>query len=217
MFYLMMNDYNSSVIPRYLHALIDYRKQINCDWDYESSDQSFPEFMLDGSCPDSLFLLCRKGAGALKFDYYKHGAGHIVSNKLFDVIKKLKMSHYIVKKLVATSIKDGAIIRDDLNYIYFVGGERFINVDSSSLEEDKRGNIIPGNLVFNSTANEYDVLSIIKTLFHNFIFVNEVGLGSLKNFKGIKFVPTGDALNEYCKDYRYDLQGNKKLKKIILP
>ncbi|WP_408673139.1 Imm43 family immunity protein, partial [Xenorhabdus szentirmaii] len=40
-----MNDYKSSLIPRYLHALVDTKKQVNENWDYEGSDYSFPYYM----------------------------------------------------------------------------------------------------------------------------------------------------------------------------
>lgn len=80
MYYVLMNDYNSSLTPRYLHALIDTKKQINDKWEYEGSKYSFPYYMKSIDCLDDLFLLCQNKIGALKFLFYHHGVAQIVSN-----------------------------------------------------------------------------------------------------------------------------------------
>ncbi|HFE3558348.1 TPA: Imm43 family immunity protein [Enterobacter hormaechei] len=39
--------------------------------------------MTDDACKDSIYLLCNKNVGALKFDYYKKDFGHLMDKSLF--------------------------------------------------------------------------------------------------------------------------------------
>ncbi|MDE9536763.1 hypothetical protein KKJ14_19610 [Xenorhabdus bovienii] len=96
-YYMLMNDYKSSLIPRYLHAIVDVKKQVNKNWDYEGSDYSFPYDMEQPDCPEKLFLLCNRNIGALKFNYYRHSRAHLMSDYFFDFLKPFRMSDFICK------------------------------------------------------------------------------------------------------------------------
>ncbi|WP_246871314.1 Imm43 family immunity protein [Dickeya zeae] len=217
MYYILMNDYSSSLIPRYLNAIVDTRKQVNESWDYESAKNSFPYYMKDSSCPDDLFLLCRNNIGALKFSFYHHGVSQIISNEFLNIIKNIKASRYYSRRLVATSIKDGSVLRDDLSYIYFSGEEKFIDFSNSKLEEDKFGNLIPYDFVFHDSVSDYDVFSVNDTLLAGFLFVSESMANLVSKVKGIKIVPLDKALDDYCIDYKYDLESNRKPIRKKLP
>ncbi|MDG0803642.1 Imm43 family immunity protein [Pectobacterium polaris] len=217
MYYVLMNDYSSSLIPKYLHALVDTEKQVSDNWEYEGSKYSFPNYILDDSCPDDLFLLCRRNIGALKFNYYNHGMGHIMSDAFFEKINGFNTSRFVAKNITAVSIKDGATLRSDLKYVYFIGDNELIDTSGSKLEEDRRGNLVPYDLKFNGGVDKYDIFSISKTLLHHFLFVSESVADLASKIKGIKVIPMDKALDNYCIDYRYDLLGNKKITKRKLP
>ncbi|MCG8711023.1 hypothetical protein JHU04_004361 [Brenneria sp. 4F2] len=217
MYYILMNDYGSSLIPRYLHVIVDFKKQVNDKWEYESSKESFPNYMLESTCPNTLYLLCRKDVGALKFSYYNHGMGHIMSKDFFEKINSIETSHFVAKDMIATSIKDGSVLRDDLKYVYFLGNEDFIDISKSKLEEDKRGNLVPYDISFNKSVTKYGLFSINKTLLHHFLFLSELSVDVFSKVNGLKIVPLNSALNNYCSDYGYDLEGNKKRVRKKLP
>ncbi len=218
-YYVLMNDYKSPSIPRYLHAIIDIKKQVNDKWNYEGSKYSFPYYMKDPECPDELFLLCNKNIGALKFNYYKHGRAHIMSDYLLEFLKSFTTGNFICKKLLATSIKDGRVIRDDINYVHFTNKEYFLDLEKSELEEDRFGGIIPHKLVFNENVLDYDVFSINKTLLSGYIFLSEIATEKFKEkgIKGLKLVNLDEAFKEYSIDYRYDIESSKKRVKRKLP
>ncbi|MBP2835155.1 hypothetical protein J8658_03965 [Dickeya zeae] len=217
MYYAIMNDYKSSLIPRYLHALVDDKKQVNDSWEYDASIHSYPEFIADPQCPESIYLLCRKDVGALSFSYYKHGMGHIVSGDVSDVLMRLNTSGFYCKKMIATSIGSGDVLRDDFRYFYFVGDEGLIDLNASQIEEDKRGRKIPYNITFNDQAKNYDVFTIRETVLRGFLFVSSNVVSCFENIKGLKLVPLDKVLDNYCIDYGYDLAGNKKITKRKLP
>ena len=217
MYYVLMNDYESSLIPRYLNGIIDSVKQVSDTWDYESSKYSFPYDMRKDDCPDKLFLLCKGNVGALKLSFYHHGVAQIVSGEISRLIKNIKTSTHYFRELVATSIKDGHVLRDDMAYYYFSGQEGFIDFSRSKLEEDKLGNLIPHNLVLFDKTQDYDIFSINETLLAGFLFVSESVAECFSNVKGIKVVSIDDALEHYCIDYKYDIESNRKVKKRKLP
>ncbi|MCC8381408.1 Imm43 family immunity protein [Xenorhabdus sp. PB30.3] len=217
-YYVLMNDYKSSLIPRYLHALVDTKKQVNENWDYEGSDYSFPYYMKNSECPNSLFLLCNRNAGALKFNYYFHGSGHIASDKFIDLFSGLKTSKIISKRLIATSIKDGSIIRDDLNYLYFIGSDDFLDLKNSELEEDRSGSLMPHKLTINNPSN-IDAFTIQSTLLADFLILSEPAVERLLKMKisGLKIVHIDEAFKNYCLDYGYDIGSSRKRVKRKLP
>jgi len=114
---VMMNNYASSLVPRYLRVLIDDKLPVNASWEYDSSAHSYPYYIADPECPDAIYLLCRKDAGALQFSYYNHGMGHIISDDLHRLLASLRVSHSYTKRLIATSIGTGDVLRSDLHYI----------------------------------------------------------------------------------------------------
>lgn len=217
MYYVLMNDYGSSLIPRYLNGIIDSVKQVSDTWDYENSKYSFPYDMRKKDCPDKLFLLCKGNVGALKFPFYHHGVAQIVSGEISKLIKTKKTSYHYSRELVATSIKDGHILRDDMGYYYFSGQEGFIDFSRSKLDEDKLGSLIPYSLVLFDKAQDYDIFSINETLLAGFLFVSGSVVDYFYNVKGIKVVSINDALEHYCIDYKYDIESNRKAKKKTLP
>lgn len=210
-YYVMMNDFDSSLMPRNLQAIIDDKKQNNENWSYEASRHSFPYYIENQSCPENIFLLCDKNVGALKFHYYKKDYGHLMSRELFALISEFKCSDFYHRSITATSIKDGAIIRDYLKYLYFKGDD-LLDEKKSRLEEDKFGDYIPHDIVFNPNVKEYDIFSIRETLLGGFIFVKEDVKNSIENkgLKGIKFVMLKDAMGVYSKDYFYEFELNRK-------
>lgn len=215
--YVLMNDYNSSLVPRYLNGIIDSRKQISDKWEYESSKYSFPYDMKGSECPGKLFLLCKGNIGSLAFSFYHHGVAQIVSSDVSDFIKSKTASHHYSRSLAATSIKDGHILRDNLHYYYFSGKDKFIDFSQSSLEEDKVGNLIPHNLVLFDKCQDYDLFTIDETLLAGFLFVSESSAEYFRNIKGIKVVAVQDALKHYCIDYKYDITNNRKMVRKKLP
>lgn len=210
MYYVIMNDFNSSFMPKYLHALVDDKKQINSSWEYNSSEHSYPEYLIDPECPKDIYLLCRKDVGALKFSYYKHGMGHIISDAMFNIFDQFNKSGLSSRELIATSIGNGEVLRSDLNYVYFFGGEGLVDLKNSEIEEDKRGRKVPYNLVFNEKAKIYDIFTIRETVLRGFLFVSSAVASELESVKGIKLVPQDEVLINYCVDYGYDIQENKK-------
>ncbi|MCW7550637.1 Imm43 family immunity protein [Photorhabdus sp. APURE] len=119
-YYVLMNAYNSSLIPRYLHAIVDTEKQINKKWDYEGSRHNMPYYLLDKECPNTLYSLCNKNIWKLGFNYYQHNMAHILSDRFLDIINEFKLSDHVLKKLIATSIKDGKTINSSLNYLFLL-------------------------------------------------------------------------------------------------
>lgn len=217
MFYAVMNNYSSSLIPRYLHALVDDKLQVNASWDYDSSAHSYPYYMADPECPDELYLLCRKNVGALRFSYYNHGVGHIISDDLQRLLASLRVSRGYTKRLIATSIGNGEVLRSDLHYLWLVGDEGLIDIERSRIEEDRRGMQVPLSLTFNDKARDYDVFTIRGTVLGGFLFVSADVVSQFEKLRGVKIVPADELLAHYCKDYRYDLQANKKKPKPKLP
>ncbi len=217
MFYAIMNDYYSSLVPKYLHAIIDDKKQVNTSWEYNSSEHSYPGYIVEKECPDPIYLLCRKDVGALKFPYYKHGMGHILSADMYKVISNLRVSDFYSRNLIATSIGNGDVLRDDMKYLYVVGGNDLIDLSKSRIEEDKRGRKIPYDLTFKEEANKYDVFSIRETVLRGFLFISSNVISNFEHIKGIKIIPLNEVLMNYCSDYGYDLQGNRKNSNRKLP
>lgn len=217
MYYVLMNDYGSSLVPRYLQAIIDTVKQVNEKWEYEGSKYSFPYFMKERECPENLFLLCRSTIGKLSFSFYHHGVAQILSDDFSELIESSRKSKHYSRNMTATSIKDGEVLRDDLRYYHFSGEEGFIDFSKSKIEEDKIGNLIPYNLVFNDNSLNYDVFSINDTLLAGFLFVSESIAELSSKIKGVKVVPLDKALEVYCVDYKYDLDSNRKKIKKKLP
>ncbi|MCW7550941.1 Imm43 family immunity protein [Photorhabdus sp. APURE] len=217
-YYILMNDYTSSIMPRYLHAIVDTKKQVNNNWDYNGSEYSFPYYMKEPECPNQLFLLCNKDIGALKFNYYNHGASHIASDNFIDLFSDLKICEVISKKLIATSIKDGNTLRDDFNYMYFIGDDTFLDSNRSELEEDRLGSLIPHKLTIN---NPYciDVFTLRSTLLADFLFLSEYAAEILvkKKVSGVKIIKLDDAFKNYCIDYGYDIERKRKKIKKKLP
>ncbi|AWK40320.1 hypothetical protein AA106_21020 [Photorhabdus laumondii subsp. laumondii] len=218
-YYVLMNDYNSSLMPRYLHAIVDTENQINEKWDYEGSRHDIPYYLLDKECPNTLYLLCNKNIGKLWFNYYQHNMAHILSDRFFDIINEFKLSDHVLKKLIATSIKDGKTINNSLNYLFFTDKELFLNEKYSILEKDKYGNLIPHKLSFHNESLNYDIFSIRTTLLAGFIFISEKVANRLikENIKRIKLIKLDEVLNHYCVDFKYDIKANVKKGKIKLP
>ncbi|GAB7261780.1 hypothetical protein DaDZ19_34490 [Dickeya ananatis] len=50
-----------------------------------------------------------------------------------------------------------------------------------------------------------------------FLFVSESVAALASKIKGIKVIPVDKALDNYCIDYKYDLEGNKKRVRKKLP
>ncbi|WP_225816813.1 Imm43 family immunity protein [Photorhabdus antumapuensis] len=115
-YYVLMSVYNSSLMPRYLHAIVDTEKQINEKWDYEGSRHNIPDYLLDTECPNTLYLLCNKNIGKLGFNYYQHNMAHILSDRFLDIINEFKLSVHVLKKLISTSIKYGSLIPHKLSF-----------------------------------------------------------------------------------------------------
>ncbi len=107
-------------MPRYLHAIVDTEKKINEKWDYEGSRHNMPYYLLDKECPNTLYLLCNKNIGKLGFNYHQHNMAHILSDRFLDIINEFKLSVHVLKKLIATSIKDGKTINSSLNYLFLL-------------------------------------------------------------------------------------------------
>lgn len=217
MYYAIMNNYASSLIPRYLRALVDDKLQVNAAWDYDASAHSYPYYVADPDCPEEIFLLCRKDVGALRFSYYNHGRAHIISDELSRLLASLRVSQGWSKRLIATSIGTGEVLRSDLHYLYLIGDDEVIDREASGIEEDRRGMSVPLTLAFNEKAREYDVFTIRKTVLGGFLFVSADVVSQFEKLRGVKIVPADELLAHYCKDYRYDLQDNKKVVKRRLP
>ncbi|MBD2823004.1 hypothetical protein ID852_20575, partial [Xenorhabdus sp. 42] len=178
-----------------------------------------PYYMKDPECPSKLFLLCGRNAGALKFNYYKDGHGHIMSDSFLELLESFRITDFFHKKLLATSIKDGKIIRDDFNYIYLTQKDNFLDLEKSELEEDRFGSLMPHKLAFNETALNYDVFSIDRTLLSGYIFLSEIAAEKIENKKiaGLKLIKLDNAFREYDIDYGYDIENSRKRIKRKLP
>ncbi|PHM55865.1 Imm43 family immunity protein [Xenorhabdus sp. KK7.4] len=218
-YYVLMNDYKSSLIPRYLHAIVDTNKQVNENWDYEGSKHSFPYYMKDPKCPNELFLLCGQNIGALKFNYYKDGHGHIMSDSFLELLTSFRITDFFHRKLLATAINNGEIIRNDMNYMYLTQKDNLLDLEKSELEEDRFGSLMPHKLVFNENVLNYDVFSIDRTLLSGYIFLSEIAAEKLKKERiaGLKLIKSDDAFKEYDIDYGYDIGSSRKRVKRKLP
>ena len=171
-YYVIMNDFESSLMPRNLQGMVDERLQINENWEIEGSAFSFPYRITDDACPDRIYLLCNKNVGALKFDYYKKDFGHLMDKSLFSIFENYKHTVFFCLYITPVSIGNGQVLRDDFKYVYFPGGD-VIDEDKSILEEDKFGDIIPFKIEFKDDALEYDILSLNDTLLGGFIIVKQ--------------------------------------------
>ncbi|WP_275383695.1 Imm43 family immunity protein [Xenorhabdus bovienii] len=121
--------------------------------------------------------------------------------------------------MIKISIKDGETIRDDLNYIYFTNNDDFLDFDKSKLEEDRYRGVIPHKLVFSEKVLSYDIFAITGTLLSGHIFLSEMVAEKFfeKKIAGLKLIKSEDAFKEYCLDYGYDIEINKKRAKRRLP
>lgn len=62
-YYVIMNDFESSRMPRNLQGMVDERLQVNENWEIEGSAFPFPYRITDDACPDHIYLLCNKNVG----------------------------------------------------------------------------------------------------------------------------------------------------------
>ncbi len=218
-YYVLMNNFLTAATPEFIYGVIDTERRVKVNGVLEGSKKSFPYYLKDTQCPDQLFLLCEKTHDELSFDYYKLGSAHIISDRFFNLLKSLKSSKYLAKKLTAVSIENDATIRSDLNYVYFIDDINFIDEELSKLEDDKFGNIIPHTLAINSHASKYDFFSINKTLLSGYIFLTELTATKISNapLDGIKIVDLKDAFKHHCADYHYDIELSRKPTKKKLP
>ncbi|HEM8662621.1 Imm43 family immunity protein [Klebsiella aerogenes] len=210
-YYIIMNDFDSSLVPRNLQGVVDENLKINENWKIESSIYSFPYRITDDACPENIFLLCEKNVGALKFDYYKKDYGHFLSKEMFDIFSKFTCSTFFNRKITPVSIGNGHVLRDYFRYVYFPGNG-ILDEKKSLLEEDKFGDIIPFEIKFNASASQYDIFSFRETLLGGYIIINGKVKETIqeKGGKGMKFVAIENALDVFCKDYFYDVESNRK-------
>lgn len=217
-YYVIMNDFESSLMPRNLQGMVDERLQVNENWEIEGSAFSFPYRITDDACPDHIYLLCNKNVGALKFDYYKKDFGHLMDKSLFSIFENYKHNVFFGRDITPVSIGNGQVLRDDFKYVYFPGGD-VIDEDKSILEEDKFGDTIPFKIEFKDDALENDILSLNDTLLGGFIIVKQEVKEVIdsKGFRGLKLVTLENALDVFCEDYFYEIDSNRKRKGNKLP
>ncbi|KZR35254.1 MULTISPECIES: Imm43 family immunity protein [Enterobacter] len=217
-YYVIMNDFDSSLMPRNLQGMVDERIQIDENWEIEGSAFSFPYRITDDACPDRIYLLCNRNVGALKFDYYKKDFGHLMNKSLFSILENHKHNVFFDRDITPVSIGNGQALRDDFKYVYFPGGD-VIDEEKSFLEEDKFGDIIPFKIEFKDDALEFDILSLNDTLLGGFIIVKQEVKEVIesKGFRGVKLVPLENALDVFCEDYFYEIDSNRKRKSNKLP
>lgn len=111
-YYIIMNDFDSSLVPRNLQGVVDENLKLNESWKVESSIYSFPYRITDDACPENIFLLCEKNIGALKFDYYKKDYDHFLSKEMFDVFSKFTCSTFFERKITPVSVGNGHVLRE---------------------------------------------------------------------------------------------------------
>ncbi|WP_256125365.1 Imm43 family immunity protein [Photorhabdus luminescens] len=182
-----MNDYNSSLMPRYPHAIVDTEKKINEKWDYEGSRHDMPYYLLDKECPNTLYLLCNKNIGKLGFNYYQHNMDCVLSDRFFYIINEFKLSVSVLKKLISTSIKYRSLIPHKLSF-----HNESLNYDIFSI----RTTLLAGFIfISEKVANKF----------------------SKENIKRIKPIKLDEVFNHYCVDFRYGIKTNIKKGKIKLP
>jgi hypothetical protein len=217
-YYVIMNDFESSLAPRNLQGMVDEKLQINENWKIQDSDYSFPYRIIDDTCPERLFLLCEKNVGSLKFDYYKKDYGHFLSETMFAVFLKFNCGSFFNRKITPVSIGDGHVLREDFRYVYFPG-DGVLDEKESQLEEDKFGDVIPLKIQFNDSASQYDILSFRETLLGGYIIVKDEVKEAIEAMgcKGMKFVALDNALDVFSKDYFYDIEFSRKKTHKKLP
>lgn len=217
-YYVIMNDFESTLTPRNLQGMVDEKPQINENWEIEGSTFPFPYRITDDECPDRIFLLCNKNVGALKFDYYKKDFGHFMDKSLFSVFENYNHSFLFDRNITPVSIGNGQVLRDDFKYVYFPNND-VIDEENSILEEDKFGDVIPFKIEFKDDALEYDILSFRDTLLGGFIIIKQEVKETIekKGFRGLKFVRLENALDVFCEDYFYEIDSNRKRKNNKLP
>ncbi|AUV01405.1 hypothetical protein DXF93_21235 [Escherichia coli] len=217
-YYVIMNDFKSTLIPRNLQGIVDEKLKIDENWEVEGSDFSFPYRIKDDACPEHIFLLCNKDVGALKFDYYKKDFGHLIDKSLFSIFENYNHNVFFDRDITPVSIGNGQILCDDFKYVYFPG-DNVIDKEKSILEEDKFGDIIPFKIEFKDDALAYDILSFSDTLLGGFIIIKQEVKEAIekKRFRGLKFVRLENALDVFCEDYFYEIDSNRKRKRNKLP
>lgn len=217
-YYVIMNDFKSTLMPRNLQGIVDEKLKIDVNWEVEGSDFSFPYRIKDDACPEHIFLLCNKDVGALKFDYYKKDFGHLIDKSLFSIFENYNHNVFFDRDITPVSIGNGQILRDDFKYVYF-SGDNVIDEEKSILEEDKFGDIIPFKIEFKDDALAYDILSFSDTLLGGFIIIKQEVKEAIekKRFRGLKFVRLENALDVFCEDYFYEIDSNRKRKRNKLP
>lgn len=216
---VLMNDFRSDAVPDFLYAIVNTEFKIGSDGKPEASKHSFPYYLKNDQCPDQLFLVCEKSDENLGFDYYKLGSAHIISDTFLELVKALKMNTFISKKLTAVST-DNTILRTDLNYVYFIISENFVDEELSKLEEDRFGNTIPHILCLNDNAAKYDIFTIEKTLLSGYIFLSESAAAKISDngsFAGIKIIEIENAFRTHCIDYNYSIELSRKPIKRKIP
>ena len=96
-YYVIMNDFKSTLMPRNLQGIVDEKLKIDVNWEVEGSDFSFPYRIKDDACPEHIFLLCNKDVGALKFDYYKKDFGHLIDKSLFSIFENYNHNFFLIE------------------------------------------------------------------------------------------------------------------------
>lgn len=62
-YYVIMNDFKSTLMPRNLQGIVDEKLKIDVNWEVEGSDFSFPYRIKDDACPEHIFCYAIKMLG----------------------------------------------------------------------------------------------------------------------------------------------------------
>ncbi|CCN38635.1 hypothetical protein VIBNIWn13_p0041 [Vibrio nigripulchritudo Wn13] len=213
-FFVLMNDVRDDRSPPNRLGLLDIKKGKQCP--VKDASVAFP-YDVRYIEQDTIFWNFNERI-ALDFDYL-HFDGHIMSERLFNVLSAYTSSPLKVKSVSVWM--NGKEQTTTFKYLAFDQGEWrhgeqmhpsrvFYDTDHSSFEVGRLKEIIPtGRITLTNNATHYDFFELLGTVYglHSHLILNRKVRDDLtgQDFRGIKILPLQQAFSEYCRDYNVRL------------
>ncbi|GAS74960.1 hypothetical protein NGUA41_02138 [Salmonella enterica] len=213
-FYILMNDYSQPSTLIFLHGIFD----TIVTNPPAPSKHNFPYYLADKECPATIIINMTENQ-PIEFDY-RHNQGYIVSEDFLFILQEAITPPFFIKKLsfyFSGEIKETS---DKKYFLLYFPSNKFIDYKKSLFFNIESGSKIPRKISFIDEASHYDIFELDSSIRYGCrLVVNDKFKNKLENsgLHGFKIVPVDDALQHYCKDYRFDLNSAIKKERRKLP